>query len=435
MGQRRAIISSIQPGSIAEEIGLQPGHEILLVNGQAMEDVIDWSFAVADEEVVLTVRTEDGDEVVEIEKEYNEELGIEFDEAVFDGIRRCGNRCIFCFVDQMPSGMRQSLYVKDDDYRMSFLYGNFITLTNVRQADWERIFRLHLSPLYISVHATDGAVRAAMLNQPKAAEILPQLQRLAEAGIEMHTQVVLCPGYNDGEVLQKTIADLYALHPAVQSLAIVPVGLTQHRQGCAELRGFTPEEAGWIIDEIARCQERFLQEAQTRFVFLGDEFYLAAGRSWPTEEAYEGFPQLENGVGMVRDFLTDWARQLQDVQTTQPAAETAWIVAGTSAAKVLAPLLAGPLWQHVRIIEVANEFFGPAITVTGLLTGGDILKALQREDARPQRLILPGVALRKGEEIFLDDMTLDQVSEQAGCDVRIAHGAEDLFDLLRGRNL
>lgn len=205
MGQRRAIISSIQPGSIAEEIGLQPGHEILLVNGQAMEDVIDWSFAVADEEVVLTVRTEDGDEVVEIEKEYNEELGIEFDEAVFDGIRRCGNRCIFCFVDQMPPGMRQSLYVKDDDYRMSFLYGNFITLTNVRQADWERIFRLHLSPLYISVHATDGAVRAAMLNQPKAAEILPQLQRLAEAGIEMHTQVVLCPGYNDGEVLQKPL--------------------------------------------------------------------------------------------------------------------------------------------------------------------------------------------------------------------------------------
>ena len=273
-----------------------------------------------------------------------------------------------------------------------------------------------------------------MLNQPKAAEILAQLQRLAEAGIEMHTQVVLCPGYNDGEVLQKTIADLYALHPAVQSLAIVPVGLTQHRQGCAELRGFTQEEAARIIDEVSLWQERFLQEAQTRFVFLGDEFYLAAGRPWPTEEAYEGFPQLENGVGMVRDFLTDWERQLQEVQNTQPAAEDIWLVAGASAAKVLAPLLAGPLWQHVRVIEVANEFFGPAITVTGLLTGGDILKALQREASRPQRLILPGVALRKGEAIFLDDMTLAQVSEQAGCDVRIAHGAEDLFDLLRGRN-
>lgn len=431
LARHKAVIAAVRPGSIAEEIGLRPGHEILAVNGEAPEDLIDWSFALADEEVVLTVRTEDGEETVEIEKEYNEELGIEFETAVFDGIRRCGNRCIFCFVDQMPPGMRPSLYVKDDDYRMSFLYGNFITLTNLREADWQRIFRLHLSPLYISVHATDGAVRASMLNQPKAAEILPQLQRLAAAGVEMHTQVVLCPEHNDEAVLQKTIADLYALHPAVQSLAIVPVGLTQYRQQCAPLRGFTQAEAARVVDEVERWQARCLEEAQTRFVFLGDEFYLAAGRPWPPEEAYEGFPQLENGVGLVRDFLATWERQ-EAGQAAMPPAGEIWVAAGASAARVLEPLFAAPSWAYVRLLPVENAFFGPAITVTGLLTGSDILAALRRREDRPARLILPGVALRKGETVFLDGMTLEDFCRQAGCAVAVAYGAEDLHRLLRG---
>ncbi len=425
-------ICRVQAGSIAAGLGIVPGDALLAVNGKSVRDIIDLSFALADEYVELLVARQNGEEeLFAVEKDYDQDLGLEFASAVFDRIRPCANKCVFCFVDQMPPGMRESLYVKDDDYRLSFLYGNFITLTNVGPRDLARIRRLHLSPLYVSVHATDSAVRTALLGNPRAAAIMDNLRDLTDSGIDPHTQVVLCPGLNDGQILERTIADLYALAPGVLSLAIVPVGLTRHRENCRPLRGFTPAEAENVIAAVAAWQSRCREETGSSFVYLADEFYLACGHEIPDYDNYDDFPQLENGVGIVRTFLAEWAETTVKA-TGYKAPLNIDVVCGKSAAAILGPLLDGFVIPNlaVRLIAVENAFFGPDVTVTGLLTGADIAAALQKQTGPRAGVIIPGVALRKGENIFLDGLTPEDLARTLGKPVRVAHFAADLKGLL-----
>ena len=278
----KGIISNVKTDSIGAQIGLVPGDRLLEVNGQAVQDIIDLSFALAEEEIELLIERISGEhELITLEKDYDEELGLEFESAVFDKVRQCANKCVFCFVDQMPAGMRESLYIKDDDYRLSFLYGNFVTLTNLGQRDINRIARLHLSPLYVSVHTTNGELREKMLNSSQAGKILDQLNELVEHGIELHTQVVLCPGFNDGAELERTIKDLYAMHPSVLSLAVVPVGLTRYRENCHPLTTFSCEAAMQVIEMVHKWQKKCRKDSETGFVYLADEFYLSAGHAVP----------------------------------------------------------------------------------------------------------------------------------------------------------
>ncbi|MDD4601994.1 hypothetical protein SDC9_05886 [bioreactor metagenome] len=426
------VIAQISPNSIADELGLMSGDKIIAVNGQKVTDLIDLSFAFADEEVELLVERVNGvQEIFEIEKDYDEDMGLEFESAVFDGVRRCANQCIFCFVDQMAPNMRPSLYVKDDDYRLSFLYGNFVTLTNLVEQDIDRIKRLHLSPLYVSVHATDGQVRANMLNNKNASKIIEQLNKLTAFGVEIHTQVVLCPGFNDGAVLQKTFEDLYNMHPSILSLAIVPVGLSKYRDHCHPLRGFTQEESEKIIEMVNGWQDECRRNIGNSFVYLSDEFYLAADRPIPEYEIYDGFPQLENGIGLVRCFLAEWQATEMD-QSGYQEPVTLDVICGVSAEKVLRPLLNDLQVPNltIRLIPVQNTFFGQDITVTGLLTGQDISAKLNALPSNRTGVILPGVALRKGESVFLDDMTIEDVAHIIGAPVKVAYSASDLARLL-----
>lgn len=428
----KGIISDVKPDSIGAEIGLEPGDRLLEVNGEAVQDIIDLSFALAEEEVELLIEHTSGEqELITLEKEFDEDLGLEFESAVFDKVRQCANKCIFCFVDQMPTGMRDSLYIKDDDYRLSFLYGNFVTLTNLGPQDLSRIARLHLSPLYVSVHTTNGELRSKMLGNRQAGKIMEQLNLLVGKSIEFHTQVVLCPGFNDGQQLEKTIHDLYAMSPSVLSMAIVPVGLTRYRDHCHPLASFSAKEANQVIDLVDKWQMKCRQEIGKSFVYLADEFYLTAGRAIPNYELYDGFPQLENGVGLVRSFLAEWENQ--------PVAATGYtdrhyldVVCGVSAEKILTPLLTRLSLPNleVRVVPVKNDFFGRNVTVTGLLTGGDIVETLRSLPGPRTGVIIPGVALRKGEHIFLDNTTPDTVAAELDVPVRTAYFAQDLKQLL-----
>lgn len=427
------IISKVMPDTIADEVGLEQGDRLLAVDGQNIRDIIDLSFALADDFVELLIEKKNGEEeVIEIEKEYDEDLGVEFESAVFDGVRRCANKCIFCFVDQMKPGMRESLYVKDDDYRLSFLYGNFVTLTNLGPKDVKRINQLHLSPLYISVHTTNGALREKMLNNKIAGSIMEQLKSLIANGVEMHTQIVLCPTINDEEELERTISDLYALHPKVLSMAIVPVGLSRFRDNCYELEVFTPEKALAVVEKVNDWQAKCRKESGTSFVYLSDEFYLAANQPIPAYEMYDGFPQLENGIGLVRNFLAEWQ---EEPIKTQGYSEPHYldVVCGISAQKILGPLLEDLKIPNltIRVLSVENIFFGTNITVSGLLTGQDIIKTLNETGGIRTGVIIPGVSLKKGEPIFLDNMTCDQLESHIATPVRAAYGAKDLRELLQ----
>lgn len=427
------IIAKVIPDSIAVEVGLEPGDRLISVDGESILDIIDLSFALSDESVELLIEKTNGEqEILEIEKEYDEDLGIEFESAVFDGVRRCANKCIFCFVDQMAPGMRESLYVKDDDYRLSFLYGNFVTLTNTVPQDIDRIRRLHLSPLYISVHTTNGTLREKMLNNKNAGKIMEHLDTLITSGIEMHTQIVLCPNINDGAELEKTISDLYSLHPSVISMAIVPVGLSRYRENCYSLEAFSPEKALDVITLVNKWQQKCRKKSGTSFVYLSDEFYITAGQPIPEYDLYDGFPQLENGIGLVRNFLHEWENApISTTGYTSP--HHIDVVCGVSAHKILRPLLESLTITNltIRVIPIENNFFGTEISVSGLLTGQDIISQLTQLDGVRTGVIIPGVALRKGEGVFLDNMTLDELESGLGTTVHAAYSAEELCQLLQ----
>lgn len=421
-------ISKVRKHSLADKAGIQAGEKLCSVNGCAVRDIIELSFLTTDDLVELEIENHDGQKrLLQIAKYPDEDLGLEFESAVFDKVRTCYNNCIFCFVDQMIPGMRPSLYVRDDDYRLSFLYGNFITLTNMNDADFDRIIKTHLSPLYISVHATDPQVRCQMMHNRFAGEIMDKMQRLLDAGIQIHTQIVCCPGYNDGAVLQKTFEDLYALHPGILTMAVVPVGLTKHRAHLHPMRTFTPDEAAQVVEHVTAWQQQCREETGKSFVYLGDEFYLLAGKELPPSDYYDGFPQLENGIGLTRNFLNEWEQALQHLQSAQ-GTEPAVIPVGESAYKVLQPLLDAFNAQYKtehRFLSVKNKFFGGHVNVTGLLTGSDILPEVKN----CQRVILPAVVLNQ-DNLFLDDMALAQFKKDLNGKVEIAANAGELLHLL-----
>ncbi|MGP1406885.1 DUF512 domain-containing protein [Selenomonas sp.] len=425
-------IIRVSPGSLAEELELAAGDKILAVNGQELRDIIDLSFAFAEEEIELLVEHADGEqELLAFDKDCDEELGVEFASAVFDGIRSCGNHCYFCFVDQVPPGMRKSLSVKDDDYRMSFLYGNFVTLTNMRERDFQRIERYHLSPLFVSVHAMNPDLRAAMLNTKRAAEIVRHLDRLDAADVEYHTQVVLCPGLNDGKELDRTVAELLARQPHALSLAVVPVGLTRFRDGCYPLKMFDRAGAAAVIRQIETWQRRAREETGKGFVYLGDEFYFLAGLPVPPVEAYDGFPQLDNGIGLARNFIEEWKKAVENFGAPKgyDAPLHLVILSGTSVAPLFRELVAEISVPGLAVdcLGVENDYFGRSVNVSGLLTGEDMLRALAQLPDAPDGVILPESALRTGENILLDDMTLEAFRRAVPqLRVETAQGGSDL---------
>ena len=420
-------ISKIYDDSLAQELGLEIGDKILEVNGKVTRDIIDFSFEFAEEEIELLIEHGDGDrELIAFEKDVDEELGAEFESAVFDGIRRCKNHCVFCFVDMIAPNMRRSLNVKDDDYRLSFLYGNFITLTNLTDADFKRIKNFHLSPLYVSIHAMNPEIRQKLLRTPLAAKINSQLDKLENAGVEYHTQVVLCPNINDGAELDYTITELLKRRPNVLSLAIVPVGVTKHRRDKFPLTQFDKEGALKIIKQVEKFQSKLRGECGKTFVYLGDEFYFLAGVEMPPVDYYDNFPQIENGIGMTRNFIEEFVSAEGIVNKKKLTID---VVCGTSIAKVLKNLAAEEMILNpnldVRILPVTNNFFGATVNVSGLLTGGDIIQTLKKFDRPRDKILIPATAIRFGENVFLDDVTLDDMQKNFPAQiVPISNGGE-----------
>lgn len=400
-------IIEIENGSLAEEIGLQAGDKILQINGQTPHDLIELSFLLADEEIEMLIEHDGEQEIIAFDKDADEELGAKFESAV-DKVRRCKNNCVFCFVDMIAPNMRKTLSIKDDDYRLSFLYGNFITLTNLTDADFERIKKFHLSPLYVSIQAMNPSVRQKMLRTPLAAKIQNQLDKLENCGVEYHTQIVLCPNLNDGDELDYTITELLKRRPNVQSIAIVPVGITKHRRDKFPLTQFDKIGAEKIILQVEKFQKKIRQEIGKTFIYLGDEFYFLAEKKIPPANYYDDFPQIENGIGMTRNFIEEFHAE-KILQTDKKISVD--IVAGTSFAKVLKNLVSEIKNIDAKIIPATNNFFGSTVNVSGLLTGRDILDALQKNNRRRDKILIPATALRTGENIFLDDMTLDELQK------------------------
>ena len=427
------IISAIHAGSLAEELELVPGDKIISVNEQDLTDIIDLSFALADEDIEMLIEHENGEqEIIAFSKDIDEELGAEFESAVFGKIRQCANNCYFCFVDQVAPDMRDSLYIKDDDYRLSFLYGNFVTMTNMGPRDLERIERLHLSPLYISVHTTNPKLRGEMLRTKRAELIMDQLAQLNKANVEYHTQIVLCPGLNDGAELDRTISDIIQMRPFAQTLGIVPVGLTKFRENCYPLTTFDAEGAKKVIEQVKVWQEKMRKETGKAFVYLSDEFYLMAGVPLPSADEYDGFPQLDNGIGLTRNFIEQW-RDTKIKEDNYDEKLKLDVVCGKSAGKVIKKLVADLTINNLdaNVLALENDFFGHEVTVTGLLTGQDIIKNLEKTKSGRDGIIIPACALRSGEDIFLDDYTLDDIKKAFPNEVvKVANEAITLKTLL-----
>ncbi|MBQ7705675.1 MAG: DUF512 domain-containing protein [Selenomonadaceae bacterium] len=405
-------ITKIYQNSLAEELELQAGDKILKINDSPPRDLIELRFLLADEEIELLVEHSGGErEIIAFEKDIDEELGAEFESAV-DKIKTCKNHCVFCFVDMIAPNMRQTLNVKDDDYRLSFLYGNFITLTNLTDADFKRIKNFHLSPLYISVHSMNPEVRAKMLRTPLAGKIQTHLDKLENCGVEYHTQIVLCPNLNDGAELDFTISEIMKRRPFAQSLAIVPVGVTKYRRDKFPLTQFDSEGAAKVIAQVEKFQKQSRAETGKTFVYLGDEFYFLAGKEMPPAKYYDDFPQIENGIGMTRNFIDEFYLGAKDYGLRAKGLKVD-VICGTSISVILKSLAEEEMRRNknldVRILPVVNEFFGERINVSGLLTGGDILNTLKKNNRNCDKILIPKTALRSGTEIFLDDVTVDDL--------------------------
>lgn len=414
------MISRVRPGSIADEVGLRPGDIVCSVNGLRVRDVLEFQFLTAADEVEIGVQKTSGEEwLLELEKDFDEDIGLEFEEAIFDRLRTCRNNCVFCFVHQMPGGMRPSLNLKDDDYRLSFLHGNFITLTNLNDDDWRRILTQRLSPIHVSVHATDPELRRVLIGRAEKIPVLDQLRRLSDSGITLHTQIVLCPGLNDGHQLDRTIGDLAGL-PEVHSVAVVPVGLTKFRDRLYPLRPFDRPGASNLLDQIDFWQSRLRKTRKRYVVYAADEFYVLAGREVPPARFYEGYPQLENGVGLIRVFLDEWTKVEQRLPQTVAPLRRVTLITGVSAAPTLRKVI-GRLSQipglQVDLVTAENRFFGPTVTVAGLLTGADIVDSLRGRDLGDEVLI-PGICLKEGDEVTLDGISPAEMARELGVPVR-----------------
>lgn len=426
-----AVIKRILPDSIAEEIGLEAGDSIVKINGTEIKDVLDYRYLINDEYIVLTVKTVQGtSEEVEIEKDAYEELGVEFENSLMDKAQHCANKCVFCFIDQLPKGMRNSLYFKDDDTRLSFFQGNYVTLTNLDDDEIDRLIRLRISPINISVHTTNPALRVKMLKNPSAAKIMERMQRFADNNIAMNCQIVLCPGFNDGAELQKTIFDLYSLYPHVKSVSVVPVGLTKHREKLCELTPIDGHKAKEVLAHLHFWQKKFRDECGLNFVYGADEFYLKANLPIPSAEDYDGYPQLENGVGLIASLHEELDKELLTYHENIKAQHFT-IATGTAAAPTIREAIGKIKAQYpqidVKVIEITNNFFGDSITVAGLLCGCDIIEQLRGKELG-EKLMITDEMLREETDIFLDDLHVSDIEKQLGIRVQpVRRGGADLF--------
>ena len=426
-------ITSVEPGSPARRARIHKGDTLISINGNAITDVLDYRFYMTDEHLeILLCDQEKKLRTVVVEKDEYDDLGLEFETYLMDRQMGCKNACIFCFVDQTPPGMRKSLYFKDDDTRMSFLFGNYTTLTNLKEGDIQRIIKMHISPINISIQTMNPALRVQMMKNPFAGESLKFVRMLTEGGIKLNTQIVLCPGYNDGEQLEYSLSELAKLGPNVQSIAVVPVGLTRYREKLTPLRGFFPQEAVEVVKTMERWGEYFCKEYGTRTAYASDEFYILAGKDFPPYEFYEDFAQLENGVGMMTLMQHDFAQALKEAQLEQsPAAHRCTIATGQLAYPMMQDFAervqqAFPQVQ-VQVKKIRNDFWGPTITVAGLITGQDLLAQLEGLDLGSE-LLIPANMLRHEQDRFLDDLTLEQVQETLG--VPVLPVENDAFELL-----
>ena len=416
------IIKEIEAGSIAEELGIEPGDKLISINEHSIEDVFDYHYLVNDEELVVLIEKADGEEwELEIEKDYDEDLGIIFEQGLMDEYRSCRNKCIFCFIDQMPKGMRETLYFKDDDSRLSFLQGNYITLTNMSDHDVERMVQYHLEPINISFQTTNPELRCKMLHNRFAGDALKKVDKLYEAGIHMNGQIVLCKGVNDGEELERSIRDLTKYLPYLQSVSVVPVGLTKYRDGLYPLEAFTKEDAIQVLDMIEKWQKEIYAEYGYHFIHAGDEWYILAEREMPEETRYDGYMQLENGVGMLRLLMNEFDEAVSDMEGDERELEIS-IITGKLAYPYLQQMIEKlrAKFPNVRVhlYWIRNDFFGEKITVSGLITGQDLMKQL-RDKPLGRKMLIPCNMLRDGEEVFLDDVTLKEVKESLQVDIDI----------------
>lgn len=422
-----AKIIAVQKGGIGEEIGLEIGDELLGFNGEQIVDVLDYAFYDSQEEFTLNLRTKQGEKVdIDIEKEEDESLGLELDESVQLEPMRCKNKCLFCFVDQLPKGMRDTLYVKDDDYRLSFVSGNYVTLSNIGQKELDRIAKLRLSPLYISVHAFDREIKTKLVSNPESAKVFDKMDFLANHGITMHTQIVLCKNINDGKVLNKTLEELYKRYPSVKTVAVIPVGLTGHRQKLYPLESFGKEDAVKVIAQV----EEFNKKAGGEFCWCSDEFYIKAEKQLPPYESYGDFDQIENGVGLCAEFEEEFLSALDEVGGSKAELNIA-SVTGQSFKDILKSLCEKLKDKYpnvnLRVKDIYNDFFGRSITVAGLITAGDIIK--QFKDA-PEYTIIPSNMLREFTDTFLDGITVSELEKALGTHIVVSHGGEDYVKII-----
>ena len=435
-----AKITTVLPDSIAAEIGFEAGDAIISINGQQPRDLIDYQFLCADEFLELEVLDTQGKtHKIEIEKDYDQNLGLEFQSALFDRLIQCNNRCPFCFIDQQPPGKRETLYLKDDDYRLSFLYGSYLTLTNLSPKEWDRIAQMRLSPLYVSVHATEPEIRIKLLKNNRAGQILDQLKWFKKNRLQIHAQVVVCPGINDGKHLEKTILDLAQFHrgriPTVASVAVVPVGLTRFRPNQDELIPVTPEKAQEIITQVQNLQQKFQQELGSTCVWIADELFLIAGAELPPESHYQDYPQIGNGVGSIRKFIKEFEQTVKDypIQSCSTPRQFTWVV-GNAVEKAFQPLVKSLneiSGLTVNLVSLASQYWGQEITVTGLLTGQDLRQKLTGK-ILGDGILLPSVMLKQGEAIFLDDMTVAELAEQLQIPIFPVSNVQELLSTAMG---
>ncbi len=432
---RPALVTHVLPNSIAAELGFEPGDRLVAINGQQPRDLIDYRYLCAEEILTLDVLDAAGKtHHLEIEKDCDDELGLEFSTALFDGLIQCNNRCPFCFIDQQPPGKRQSLYLKDDDYRLSFLYGSYLTLTNLSTQAWQRIEQLRLSPLYVSVHATEPALRIRLLKNPRAGKIMQQLQWFQTRRLQIHAQIVVCPGINDGAHLERTLSDLTqfqsAAVPAVASIAVVPVGLTRFRPANDELTPVTPSHAQHTLERVQPLQEQCRQQWGTNIIWLADEWFLIARQMLPPESHYDDYPQIGNGVGSIRRFLKQFQQSAAALPLSiAPPRQLTWVV-GTAVETAFQPIvqrLNQVEGLNVTMAALPSHYWGLDIAVTGLLTGQDLVAHLQDRDLG-DAILLPSLMLKQGDTCFLDDMTVEQLATRLSTPILPVQGVDDLIE-------
>ncbi len=428
-------IAKVLAGSIAQEMEIESGDVLLSVNEKPIEDIIDYLYLIADDYIEIDVQKKNGEIwTLEIDKEPDEDLGIEFEHPIMDCAKGCDNKCVFCFIDQLPAGMRDTLYFKDDDSRLSFLQGNFITLTNISEKSFERIIDYNISPINVSIHTTNPKLRRRMLGNKNAGNILNRLNRLADNRVHMNGQIVLCPGFNDGAELDRTLMELSDVGEALESVAIVPIGLTKHRDGLPLMRGYTAQTSRMVIEQVEKWQNLFLKKRGTRFVFLSDEFYVMAGYKCPTSEIYEGFKQLENGVGLMTKFSDELKIELESDRNINSSRHIS-LITGTSASEFMQGLADDIMNVYpkckIEVHTIYNDFFGRSITVSGLLTGIDALNQLRGKNLG-DALLIPECMLKSGETVFLDDLDIYDMQKELG--VRVVptkvSGSEFLANVL-----